>query len=136
MGISRDRIRSRKPASPEDAEQAEALRLLGEGAHRIRSIDSRFALLLNTIEMYGPESDALEDSDVLDSWPVFRHNVKIVRDYIEKNRGRVPPRLDKDVVAIRARLAELARYPTVPGSPWADLQSLLTKMRIFREKTA
>jgi hypothetical protein len=119
---------------PETPEEVRAGRELYEAVLRGRTIYARFSGLLNTIEWFGPESDVPDDWR-LRTWDIDRRNLWSVVDYIVKNRGQVPVRLDPIVAEIRTRLAALAKYPVIPGTPWAELRTILAKVEIFRQDT-
>jgi hypothetical protein len=136
MTIPHDRIRGRRTVvtSPEMAELG---RVLDEQVHVSRSIDPSLWLLLDIIETYGPEADLTDDPykdpDPARNWDICRSNAGRVEDYFKKKRGKVPPRLADAVAEIRARLAALAKYPVIPGTPWAELLTILGKVAVFRQ---
>jgi hypothetical protein len=102
-------------------------RLLGEQlATMLGSIGGRFELVTATIEIYS--SPDARNPSVLERWPMYRRNLKAVVDYDRKNRGRIPPRLNWYVDRIRSMLAERSEHPTIPGSPWSEIQEILSKI--------
>jgi hypothetical protein len=120
---------------------AKLARELDRAARIIFSPDNHLWSLLDTIETYGPEAHLLvgdpeSDPNPARNWDLGRRNAKYVEDYFRKRCGRkVPARLDEAVAEIRARLAALAKYPVVPGTPWAELLTILGKVEIFQRDT-
>jgi hypothetical protein len=132
MSIPLERIRARRREAPEDAQLDYPM---DEAIHRMHSIEARLCSLRYIIETYSPEAKPTDDPEVdpdpARNWDFWRRILWPVVDLFQK-RGKVPARLAPVVAEIRARLAALSKYPVIPGTPWAEIRTILAKTAIFR----